>query len=318
MKLFGTTKNGQKAHLYTVTSGDYQLTVSDYGATIIELLVPDRDNKVENIVLNYPSLEEYENSTTYFGATIGRYANRIKNGRFTVEGREYQIPPNDNNNALHGGEVGYHNQIWDVSVEEGAIHLSLVDKENYFPGTVEVDLSYLLSEEGKLEIIYQAVTDKVTPINLTNHAYFNLNPTQQKTILSHQLTLNCSHYLPVDEYLIPTTEIKSVEDTKFDFQNPRTIDEGIYDHCMILSSKEKGLKECATLYESTSGRVMRVLTTMEAVQFYSGNFLEPPNQGLCLETQRYIDAINNDSFPTSLVYPDSPYREMTVFEFTTN
>ncbi|WP_422479330.1 aldose epimerase family protein [Pleomorphochaeta sp. DL1XJH-081] len=332
-----TTAFGEPVMAYTLTAGDYSMTVSTYGGTILNLIVPDAHGRKADIVLGYKSLSEYEKCTTYFGALIGRFANRIKGGKFTIDGRNYQVPCNDHGiNSLHGGPEGLNTKIWDVLTSEvdgaPALHMSYVseDGEMGFPGTLKVHVDYILYPEGKLEMTYAAICDRTTPVNLTNHAYFNLAG-DGSDVLNHELKLYCDKYLPVDDQLIPTGEVKSVEGTPFDFTSGKTIGKDIekaggYDHCMVLTTKGDHLKSCAYVKEPKSGRTMKVSTTMEGVQFYSGNFLDgsdtsrdghPYTQytGFCLETQHFPNAMNHKDFPNCLLHPGETYKHTTLLEF---
>lgn len=332
----GTTKNGEKAFLYTLEAGPYTATISTYGGTIVSLIAPDRDGKPGDVVLGYRTLGEYEQSATYFGALIGRFANRIAQGMFTLDGKTYLIPTNDGGvNALHGGTVGFDKRLWSALTSEvdGApgLHLSLhsPDGEMGFPGNMRVYVDYLLRPAGELVINYAGTVDHRCPVNLTNHAYFNL--AAKGDILAHRLRLACDRYLPVNRYLIPTGEIAYVGETPFDFTEAKPIGRDIgqvggYDHCMVLDGKGEQLKECAYAEEPGSGRTLTVLTTMEAVQFYSGNFLgggdigkdgKPYRKhgGFCLETQHYPDAMNHPNFPTCILEPGESFRHTTVYRF---
>lgn len=332
-----TSEFGEQVMAYTLTAGEYRMTVSTYGGIILNLIVPDKMGRKADVVLGYGSLGEYEKSTTYFGALIGRFANRIKGGKFSIDGREYQVPCNDHGvNALHGGPEGLHTKIWDVLTSEvdgaPALHMSYIseDGEMGFPGTLKVHVDYILYPTGKLEMTYAAICDRTTPVNLTNHAYFNLAG-DGSDVLNHELRLHCDKYLPVDEQLIPTGEITPVAQTPFDFTAGKPIgkdldEAGGYDHCMVLADKGDHLKQCAYVFEHKSGRSMRVSTTMEGVQFYSGNFLDGSDisrdghpytrhAGFCLETQHFPDAMNHEHFPNCLLHPKETYKHTTLLEF---
>ena len=340
-RVFGSTQElGDQVMLYTLKAGEYEVSISTYGGIIVNLLVPDAHGHKADIVLGYDTLEGYEKGTAYFGALIGRVANRIKGGSFSVEGRQYHVPCNDNGvNALHGGPGGLHTKVWHVLTSEvdgaPAVHLSHISEagEMGFPGTLKVHVDYILFPEGKLEITYAAIADRVTPVNLTNHAYFNLAGCEGN-VLEHELQLFCDRYLPVDDQLIPTGEIVAVRDTPFDFTDGKPIGRdlvsvpGGYDHCMVLSDEGERLKRCAYVRDPKSGRSMRVYTTMEGVQFYSGNFLNgrdvgrdgtpyEKHAGFCLETQHFPDAVNQPDFPSCLLKPGETYKHTTVLEFNT-
>lgn len=337
-RVFGTTmEQREQIMLYTLTAGDYSMSVSTYGGIIVNLIVPDQYGRKADIVLGYNTLREYEEGSTYFGALIGRVANRIKGGQFSIGEREYHVPCNNGPNALHGGPEGLNTKIWNVLTSEvdgaPAVHLSFIsdDHEMGFPGTLKVHVDYILFPEGKLEITYAAVCDRITPVNLTNHSYFNLAG-DGNDVLDHELQLYCDRYLPVDETLIPTGDILPVAGTPFDFTKGKRIGTDIfsfsggYDHCMVLAEEGNHLKRCAYVKEPKTGRTMRVSTTMEGVQFYSGNFLNGKDKardgnpyyqyaGFCLETQHFPDAVNQPNFPTCLLKPGETYKHTTLFEF---
>jgi len=331
-----TSEYGEPVQVYTITAGAYRLSVSTLGGTILSLETPDAQGKRENIVLGLPSVQDYEKSTTYMGSLIGRFANRIKAGKFSIDGHAYQVPCNDHGvNALHGGPEGLNTKLWNVLTSEvdgaPALHLSCIsdDGEMGFPGRLKVHVDYILFPSGKLEITYAAVCDKTTPVNLTNHAYFNLAGSGD--VLDHELQLYCNAYLPVDDELIPTGEVRSVVDTPFDFTAGKPIgkdleEAGGYDHCMVLTDTGDHLKPCAYVRDPKSGRTMKVSTTMVGVQFYSGNFLDGSDvspagtpygkhAGFCLETQQYPDAMNHDNFPSCLLRPGETYKHTTLLEF---
>ena len=337
-QVFGTTKaHGEQVLVYTLTAGAYSMKVSTYGGILLSLIVPDAQGNKADVVLGFSSLAEYEKSPVYMGALIGRYANRISGGSFTIDGNTYQVPRNERGvNALHGGPEGFDTKVWHALTSEvdgvPAVHLSYtsVSGEMGFPGTVKVHVDYVLHPEGKLEIIYAANTDATTPVNLTNHSYFNLAG-DGGTILNHQLQLYCDAYLPFNDNRIPTGEIKPVAETPFDFTSAKPIGTDIeqvggYDHCFVLSERGDTLKECAYVVEPESGRSMRVLTTMEAVQFFSGNTMNGSDvsrdgipymqhSGFCLETQHFPDAMNHENFPNCLLKPNETYRHTTILKF---
>lgn len=331
-----TSQTNEVVDKYTLEMGEYALSVITWGGTITSLIVPDKEGKQGEVTLGYATLKEYEANTPYFGTLVGRYANRIKEGKFSIDGVEYQVPLNDNGlNALHGGTVGFNSKVWSAETEEDAnkatlkLHLFSEDREMGFPGNLNVYVDYVLHKTGKLEIDYRATCDKTTPVNLTNHAYFNL--AGEGLILDHYLQLECDDYLPVDDALIVTGEIRSVEGTSFDFRAGKTIGRDIevtdgYDHCFVLRDQEEGLKQFAYVKETSSGRTMRLYTTMPGVQLYSGNFLNgsdmgrdgnpyDKHSGFCLETQHLPDAVNFPHFPNSLLKPGETYSHKTVIVF---
>lgn len=338
-RVHGTTRDyREQVMLYTLTAGEYEMSVSTYGATIVDLIAPDAFGRRANIVLGYRTFEEYERGTRFFGAMIGRVANRIRGGTFSIGEATYHVPCNERGvNALHGGAEGLHTRLWNVLTSEvdgaPAVHLSYITEagENGFPGTLKVHVDYILYPEGRLEITCAAICDQITPVSLTNHSYFNLAG-DGNDVLDHELRLRCDRYLPVDDSQIPTGEILPVKGTLFDFTRPKRIGkeifslQGGYDHCMVLAEEGDHLKEFAYVTESKTGRTMRVSTTMEAVQFYSGNHLDGTDKardgnpytqyaGFCLETQHYPDAVNHAHFPSSLVHPGETYKHTTLFEF---
>lgn len=337
-KKYGTTaKTHEQVDLYTLKAGSYSVSILTYGGVITSLLVPDKQGNIADVVLGYGSLTEYEQSTTYFGFLIGRFANRIRGGQFSIEGKDYQIPRNDNGiNTLHGGPEGLHTKVWDATTstagDSPTLHLALVspDGDMGFPGNLTVNVDYTLFSQGKLEIAYRATTDQATPLNLTNHSYFNLAG-DGKDIRNHILQLDCDAYIPVDATLIPTGEVLPVVNTPFDFTKAKRIGEdleaaGGYDHCMVLSDRSEHLRRCASVTEPTTGRTMTVSTTLPGVQFYTGNFLNgsdisknnvPYNKhaGFCLETQHFPNAMNHANFPNCILKPTETYKHTTVFEF---
>ncbi len=327
----GTTKDGLKAEIYTIHSGVYSASISTYGGTLIAFNGPDREGKIGNILLSYGSLAEYEENRTYFGFTIGRYANRIANGSFTLDGETYQLDTNDGGkHTLHSGFNAFNRRMFSASIEESSLVLTLrsEDGDMGFPGNVALRVTFSLSEDGALGIEYLATCDRRTPLNLTNHAYFNLAGTGD--ILSHSLYLDCDRYLAVDEELIPTGEVLNVEGTPFDFIREKPIGRDItqaggYDHCMVRSGKSDLSTPVAVAVDPLSGRKLETYTTMEALQFYSGNFLTgidlspegrpyTVHSGFCLETQHYPDSVNHSAFPSSIYDEDHPFYHTTVYK----
>ncbi len=320
------------------------MTVSNFGAKVVTLLVPDRDGKLADIVLGYDSLKDYQESAEpYFGAAIGRYGNRIANGEFTLGGKTYQLAKNNGPNSLHGGPDGFHNVVWEVvSANEQEIVFSYtsVDGEEGFPGTLSVLMTYVLTEEGEFKITYEASTDKQTVVNLTHHSFFNLNGAGSGEITDHILTLNASAYTPVDSLLIPTGEIASVGGTPMDFRSSVAIGERIeadfqqlaygkgYDHNWVLDKEEAGvLSLAATVIAPANGRKMEVYTTEPGIQFYSGNFLDGSITGkedkaytfrsaLCLETQHFPDSPNQANFPSTVLNPGETYTQTCIYKFS--
>ncbi|MCH7400615.1 aldose epimerase family protein [Belliella kenyensis] len=312
--------------------------ISSFGGIVTKLIVPDRDGKLENVVLGYESIDGYDTNDYYLGATAGRYANRIAKGKFELDGKAYQVTTNDGNNHLHGGTLGFNRKHWDGTLEEEdeAIKVKLTyrspDGEEGYPGNLSTTLVYTLTEDNKLLISFESVTDKPTIVNLTHHGYFNLSA-MKEDILSHELTINAAKYTPVDGELIPTGELKEVKDTPFDFNKSTPIGERIsdvpggYDHNYVVKEKHDGkLAKMATLYHAGSGRVMELYADSPAVQFYSGNFLDgalttngitySQYMGLCLEPQTFPNAPNEPSFPSARLNPGEKYVHNIELHFS--
>jgi aldose 1-epimerase len=346
---FGRTKEGDAVYRYVLSnSKGAEAIVISYGAALLSLKVLDRNGKTADIVLGYDSLDGYEQDKSFFGATIGRYANRIAGGQFTLNGRVFQLPKNDGPNSLHGGTRGFNKRIWrgvDRSrADAQVLELSYTSKngEEGYPGTLKVRVTYTLPAEGnELRIDYWATSDKDTVVNLTNHSYFNLSGVASQEILDHQLILHALEFTPVDSTLIPTGELRGVRGTPFDFTKPAAIgarlnldDEQLkygkgYDHNWVLQRTEKtGIQAAAEVFDPTSGRILVVLTTEPGIQFYSGNFLDGTvrgkggqlyahRTGFCLETQHFPDSPNHKNFPSTILKPGQTYQSTTVFRFST-
>ena len=344
---FGTAPDGEPVQLYTVTNANgVVMKVTNYGGIITELHVPDRDGQLEDVVFGFDSLEPYFEDSPYFGAVIGRYGNRIAGGQFSLDGETYTLPTNNGPNTLHGGEVGFDKVVWDVEPferdgEQGVVLTrTSPDGEQGFPGALDVTVTYTLTDENEVVFNYEATTDQATPVNLTQHSYFNLAGAGEGRILDHELVLNADAFTPVDETLIPTGEIRPVEGTPFDFRQSTAIGERIdaddqqvaygsgYDHNVVLNGEAGEMKLAARVYEPTSGRVMEVRTTEPGLQFYSGNFLDGSLTGkggvtydrrsaLALETQHFPDSPNQPGFPSTILRPGETYRSQTVYTFST-
>jgi len=346
---FGKTKNGDTVCRFVLanTKG-FEAVVISYGAALVSLKAPDRNGKSADIVLGYDSLDGYEQDKTFFGATIGRYGNRIAGGQFTLDGTVFHLPKNDGPNSLHGGSRGFNKRIW-TGVDRSRADAQVLeftytsqDGEEGYPGTLQVQVTYTLPEEtNELRIDYSATTDKDTVVNLTNHSYFNLSGVAGQEILEHQLLLRALEFTPVDSTLIPTGELRAVCCGPFDFTKATAIgarinqgDEQLkfgkgYDHNWVLERTNKGgLQVAAEVFEPTSGRVLEVLTTEPGIQFYSGNFLDGTvrgkggqlygqRTGFCLETQHFPDSPNHPNFPSTVLRPGQVYRTTTVFRLTT-
>ena len=325
--------------IYTLTNSlGFEVSVTNYGGAVTSLKTPDRDGNFGEIVLGFESLDEYVHNPRYFGALIGRHANRIARGRFSLDGVEYQLPCNNGANHLHGGFKGFDKRVWDVRKSETTLHLTYFSKdgEEGYPGNVRTEVDYTLLDH-ELRVDYRATTDRDTIVNLTNHSYFNLRGTG--TILDHELTLNADHFTPVSDDLIPNGEIRSVDGTPMDFRNGKAIGSEIsapydqlgftggYDHNFVVSDYDGSLRSAARVHEPSTSRVLEVLTTQPGMQFYSGNFLDGSlvgrngvvyvkYAGLCLEPQHFPDAPNHSSFPSTVLRPGEEYKQTTVFRFS--
>jgi aldose 1-epimerase len=336
---FGKTADGQTVHLYKLTNAQgHILEMTDYGAIIVNLMVPDRAGKLANVNLNFKSLDGYLQRHPYFGATVGRFCNRIAKGKFTLDGKTYTLAVNNGPNHLHGGEVGFDKLVWKTTEikEAGAnglrFELTSPDGQEGYPGTLSVTADYIWSDSSELKIVLSATTDKPTVLNLTNHAYWNLAGAGSGDILNHKLTLAADQYLGVDDTLIPTGEMVSVEGTPLDFRTEQSIGTRIaqlpatngYDHCYVVRGKAGELRMTAKVVEPTSGRVMEILTTQPGVQLYTGNFLNGNESnggfalhgGFCLETQHYPDSPNKPAFPTTVLRPGEKFQQTTVHKFS--
>lgn len=333
--------------LYTLTNGNgVEARVTNYGAHLVSLKVPDRNGRVGDVLLGFDRPEDYEQNNPYFGAIVGRYANRIAQGRFTLNGNAYQLATNDRGNHLHGGIRGFDKVFWQARPTEPAGRGSSVtltylspDGEEGYPGTLQAKVTYVLNGENGLEIHYEATTDLPTVINLTNHAYFNLADGGHGTIVDHVLMIAGSRFTPTDKAAIPTGQIAGVHGTPFDFTRPTPIGARIqedneqlaygfgYDHNWVLDKLGNELSLAATVYDPVSGRFMEALTTQPGIQFYSGNQLNGSVQGkrgiayqfrsgLCLETQHFPDSPNRPSFPSTVLNPGSTYAQSTVYRFS--
>jgi len=338
---YGRLPDGTQVDLFTLTNANGLVCkVITYGAIITELDVPDRAGKPGDVVLGFDNLKQYAAPNPHFGAAIGRVGNRIAKGRFTLDGKTYKLATNDGPNHLHGGVKGYDKVVWTarpVATADGPaveFHYLSRDGEEGYPGNLDVTMTYLLSNRNLLQIVYLATTDKDTPINLTNHSYFNL--ACGGDILGHVLMLRASRYTPVDSTLIPTGEIVPVAGTPFDFTQPKAIGRDLgrltnhpqgYDHNFVLDGG-KGLALAARVHEPVTGRVMEVFTDQPGIQFYSGNFLDGTvtgkkgavylqHTGLCLETQHFPDSINQPKFPSTVLHPGETYRTTTIYQFST-
>ncbi|MFC1553672.1 aldose epimerase family protein [candidate division KSB1 bacterium] len=338
-QFFGTTPDGINVDLFTLTnSKGVKIEITNYGGIVVSLFVPDRDGEMDDIVLGYKTLDKYIENSPYFGALIGRYGNRIGKGKFVLDGEEYTLAANNDENHLHGGIKGFDKVAWDAETvkEENQVGVRLKyhskDGEEGYPGNLECTVTYLLTNDNELKILYEAVTDKATPVNLTHHSYFNLTGRENRDILDHDLILNADQYTPVDEGLIPTGELKSVKDTPMDFTSSKSIGKEIadvpggYDHNFVLNSDYGNIVLAAQVYEPVTGRVMEVYTDEPGLQFYSGNFLDgtitgkyeivyKKHFGFCLEAQHYPDSPNKPDFPSAILRPGEIYSQETIYKF---
>jgi aldose 1-epimerase len=343
VKPFGKTSAGQTVDLFTLTNKNgMKVTLSSYGATVVNLLVPDKNGKLADVSLGFDSFAPYQTKSPYFGAIVGRYGNRIAKGRFTLDGTTYQLATNNAPNHLHGGVKGFDKRIWKGTIlpsKEPSVRFTLhsAHGQEGYPGNLDAAVTYTLTGRNELRISYEATTDKPTVLNLTNHTYFNLAGAGNGNILGHQLKINASRFTPVDPTLIPTGELKKVEGTVMDFRKPTTIGARIkevggtpvgYDHNYVLDkTPHLGLALAAEVKEPASGRVMKVFTDQPGIQFYSGNFLDgtiagkggktyEQYTGFCLETQHFPDSPNKPNFPSTVLRPGETYKSTTVYAFS--
>ncbi len=343
---YGLTKSGTPVNLYRLRNGGgMEVEITNYGATVTSIKVPDRDGKVEDVALGYDTLAGWEKGTSYFGAIVGRYGNRLAKGRFTLDGHSYQVPVNNGPNSLHGGKVGFHQHVWaaeTIADEAGGrvgVKFTYVSKagDQGYPGTLTAEVTYTLDQKNELEIDYRLTTDAPTVVNVTNHTYFNLAGEGKGTILDHQIQIKADRYTVTDANLIPTGQLPAVAGTPMDFRKSMPIgsriddkfqplvDAGGYDHNYVLDGS--GFRKVVEVCEPGSGRVLEVLTTEPGVQFYSGNFLanEPGKNGhiyvhrggFCLETQHFPDSPNHPNFPSTVLRPGETYTSKTVYRFST-
>ena len=347
VRSFGTTDENQPVELYTLTnSRGSRVSITNYGGIVTSLWVPDRDGDLGDIVLGYDNLGQYLEGSPYFGAIVGRYGNRIANGRFTLDGVEYSLAVNNGPNHLHGGIKGFDKVVWNAQpyVEPDEVGLRLdytsPDGEEGYPGNLAVTVVYALTNRDELRVEYVAKTDRATVVNLTHHGYFNLAGHASGDILGHELIIAADRFTPVDEGLIPIGELRDVAGTPMDFRAPFAIGERIdaddeqirvgggYDHNWVLNGDAGTLRFAARVSEPTTGRVLEVYTTEPGVQFYAGNFLDGSNvgkggvpyarrSGFCLETQHYPDSPNRSEFPSSVLRPGERYESTTVYRFVT-
>jgi aldose 1-epimerase len=350
-RLYGTSADGVPVDEYTLTNaGGMEVKIIAYGGIITSILVPDRDGNMTSVALGFSNLQDYETKNPYFGSIVGRYANRIANGKFSIDGLEYTVPVNNGPNSLHGGISGFDKQVWKATETAGkdGVRLELryrsADGEEGYPGNLEAKVVYTLTNDNALCMDYTATTDKPTVVNLTNHSYFNLAGEGSGTICDHIVMIAADRYTPNDETQIPSGELAPVEGTVFDFRMPKTIGPGQrsddpqivigrgYDQNWVLnrpSATRRSLMLAAHVYEPRYGRVLEVWTTEPSIQFYAGNFLDGTLYGsskrayrqsdaFCLETQHYPDSPNHPHFPSTVLRPGETYETTTIFKFKTD
>ncbi len=339
---FDTTINGKQVKLYTLKNKNgLELYTINYGLRVISLFAPDKNGQFADIVLGYKTIDEYMNDNNYFGGVVGRYANRVAFGKFTMDKKNYQLTVNSKQNMLHGGKYGFDKVVWDVvNADSNSITFSYVspDMEEGFPGTVTVKVKYTLTDDNEFKIEYEATTDKNTIINLAQHSYFNLRGEGDPTILDQILEINAANITPVDTMLIPSGELMPVENTPFDFRTPKAIGLQIgdtsnaqikvgpgYDHNWVLTKDSTELSLAARMSDTASGRVLEVYTTEPGLQFYSGNFLNGTSIGksgkpymfrsaVALETQHFPDSPNQPNFPSTILKPGEKYTHTCIYK----
>lgn len=344
-KLYGKTADGTEVYIFTLSnSKGMAAEITNFGGTIVSLLVPDGKGNLEDVTLGYDKLDGYLKKGPYFGAIIGRHANRIEDSKFEIYGVEYHVAANDGKNHLHGGLKGFDKAVWQAEIvkQGGSECLELtyrsVDGEENYPGNLDIKVTYNLTEDNALKIDYFAVSDKDTVVNLTNHAYFNLSGHASGDILKHELMINADKFTPVNSECIPTGEIRDVKGTVMDFTGLTPIEPGLssddeqiangkgYDHNWVLKVSGKAPEKAAEVYDPASGRVMEVYTTKPGIQFYSGNFLDGSEigkggavygkrSGLCLETQYFPNAMKHKHFPSPILKAGQQYKHTTIYKF---
>ena len=334
---------GKPTALYVLTNDNgMEVCITNYGGRIVSVMVPDKNGKMTDVVLGYDNINDYVSIDGNYGALIGRYGNRIANGRFTLDSIEYQLPQNNNGHCLHGGPHGYHTKVWDAEqTDNQTIVLTYLSKDGdaNFPGNLNIKVTYTLDNTNAIDIRYEATTDKPTIVNLTNHSYFNLSGVAGSQILDHQIMVNADRYTPVDSTLIPTSELASVENTPMDLRQPTVIgtkiDEpfdqlvkgGGFDHNWVLNTNGDVKKLASKVISPTSGIVLEVYTNEPGIQFYAGNFMSGSDKGkfgityphrgaLCLETQHYPDSPNQPDFPSTVLRPGENYLSRCIYRFT--
>jgi len=344
---FGSLTTEEKVYKYKLSNSSMSIEIINYGGIITNVNVPNSEGEKTDVVLGFNNLDQYLERQPYFGAIIGRYGNRISKGKFKVYDKEYQLKTNNGEHALHGGIKGFDKVIWSVEEIKEKEHVGL--KLNYlskhmeegYPGNLNVNVTYILNSENELKIIYEAVTDSPTIINLTQHSYFNLAGESSGDILNHMVSINADSFLPIDEGLIPTGEFKNVNETPFDFRELKKIGKDInfqnnqlkyglgYDHCWVLNSPQKGLRKVAKAKSLNSGIQLEVFSDQPGIQFYTGNFLDgslkskesktyKKRYGFCFETQHFPDSPNKSNFPNVVLNPSEQYKSQTWYKFSTH
>jgi len=346
-KLFGKLSNGAEVFEYTLTnSNGMKARIINYGAIVVSLEVPDKNGKMSDVILGYDNLEGYVGDATFQGSIVGRYGNRIGKGKFTLDGKEYQLSLNDGVNHLHGGVTGFNKVLWSAepieSSEEPALKLTYIakDGEEGYPGNVTLEVTYTITKDNSLKIDYNGTTDKTTILNPTHHSYFNLTGDPSKTILDHELMINADKTTEVGAGLIPTGKLSDVVNTPMDFKIFTKIGLRInnedpqlklgfgYDHNWVLNNYDKKINKAVELYDAESGRLMEIYTDQPGMQFYSGNFLDGTikgkkgiiykyRSGLCLEAQLFPDSPNKPEFPSATLKPGELYKQTTIYKFST-
>ena len=344
---YGVAKSGETVELFTLKNkSGVEVDIITYGGRITSLKTLDNKGNLENVVLGFENLEQYEKDNPFFGALVGRYGNRIAKGKFNLNNTEYTLAKNNGENSLHGGVIGFDKVVWKVievnEGDKGVLKLSYLSKdmEEGFPGNLTTYVTYTLNSDNSLDVLYEATTDKTTVVNLTQHSYFNLSGDFSKTILDHEVEIDADSYIPVDSGLIPTGELATVDGTPFDFREPKLVGKDIdaeneqlelgggYDHCWVLKGHELGYRSVAKAFHPATGRTLEVLTDEPGIQFYTGNFLDgtlpspkggtyAKRSGFCLETQHYPDSPNQPNFPSVTLEPGDKYSTKTTFKFST-
>lgn len=344
--IFGKLKDGRVVYMYTLRNKmGAQIKIINYGATIVSLTAPDRNNKYSDVVLGYDSLDGYVNGSSYFGAIVGRCANRIAKAKFALDGKTYQLSANEGGNQLHGGKIGFHRKLWESEAFESKIGPSVSltyispDGDQGYPGKVTLHVTYTLNNDNELRIDYEGITNKPTILNPSNHSYFNLTGVFTNTILRHQLRINSDAYIPIDKEFIPTGKINEVNNTPLDFRKPTSVRARInddfeqlklakgYDFNWILNNWNEKVREVADVYEPTTGRYMQVFTNQPGLQFYSGNFLDGKEigkkdipykfrAGFCLEAQHYPNSPNEPMWPSVVLRPGQIYQQTIIYKFS--